>query len=341
MNVNTIGKLFCLTTFGESHGMSIGGVIDGCPSGLIIDNEMITLELEKRKTGNDTVVSARKEPDEVQFVSGLFEGKTTGAPIAFFIKNEDHHSSDYENIKDVFRPSHADYTYYKKYDIRDYRGGGRGSARTLLPCVVAGCIARQILNMNDIVISSSVIRIGNHTSDSGFSADEIKVILAEYKDKNDTVGAVVHCEIHNIPVGLGEPAFYKFHAVLAHAMMSINAAKGFEYGDGFNAASMSGSECNDSFICHDAQIHTDSNHSGGIQGGITNGETVCFNVAFKPIPSVMLSQNTVDVKGNPVVINIKGRHDVCVVPRVLPIVEALTAMVTLDFVLLNKISRLV
>ncbi len=336
MNANTIGKLFCLTTFGESHGQAIGGVIDGCPSGLIIDVDMINRELMKRKPGSNSFVSARKESDEVQFISGLYEGTTTGTPIAFIINNEDSRPSDYENIKDVFRPSHADFTYYKKYGIRDHRGGGRGSARTLLPCVVAGCIARQILNLNDINIVSNVVRIGNHTSEKGFSQEEIADILSYYRAENDTVGAVVHCEIHNVPAGLGEPAFYKFHAVLAHAMMSINAAKGFEYGDGFSSASSSGSECNDAFVCRNGVLGTLTNHSGGVQGGITNGETVTFNVAFKPIPSVMRPQDTVDIHGNATTLNIAGRHDVCVVPRVMPIIEALTAMITLDFVLINK-----
>lgn len=340
MNANTIGKLFCLTTFGESHGQAIGGVIDGCPAGLVIDIDMINRELMKRKPGNNGFVSTRKESDEVQFLSGLYEGTTTGTPIAFIINNEDTRPSDYENIKEVFRPSHADFTYYMKYGIRDHRGGGRGSARTLLPCVVAGCIARQILNLNDIGIISNVVRIGNHTSEKGFSQEEIADILSAYRAKNDTVGAIVHCEIHNVPAGLGEPAFYKFHAVLAHAMMSINAAKGFEYGDGFSSASSTGSESNDTLVCRDGEVGTLTNHSGGVQGGITNGETVTFNVAFKPIPSVMRPQDTVDIHGNAVTLDIAGRHDVCVVPRVMPIIEALTAMVTLDFVMMNKSCRL-
>lgn len=335
MNSNTFGKSFCLTTFGESHGLAIGGVIDGCPSGIEIDNSFIMNELARRKPGQNANMSARKEPDEVEFLSGIFEGKTTGSPIAFIIKNQDAKSSDYENVKDVFRPSHADFTYQMKYGIRDYRGGGRASARTLLPCVVAGAIAKQILEKQDIKIRSCVTRIGKNVSESGFKMSEIEEILSEYKKKNDTVGAIVHCEIHNVPVGLGEPSFNKFHASLANAMMNINAAKGFEIGDGFRSAEMSGIECNDLFINDNGKIRTATNHSGGVQGGITNGENVTFNVAFKPIPTIMQPQKTVDIQGNEIKYSIEGRHDVCVVPRVLPIVEAMAAMVTLDFLLLK------
>ena len=310
-----------MTTFGESHGAAIGGVIDGCPAGILLDKSLIERELSRRKPGQDNTMSARKEPDEVEFLSGLFEGKTTGTPIAFLIRNKDAKTSDYENIKNVFRPSHADFTYQMKYGIRDYAGGGRGSARTLLPCVVAGAIAKQILATQDIEIQSNVIQIG------------------EEREK-DTVGAIVHGTIKNVPVGLGEPAFQKFNAVLAHAMMTINAAKGFEIGEGFKAASMRGSECNDEFIFDGERIRTKTNHSGGVQGGITNGEDVVFRVAFKPIPSVMLPQQTVDIQGNATTLEIQGRHDVCVVPRVLPMVEAMAAMVTLDFILLKKCNKI-
>lgn len=310
-----------MTTFGESHGAAIGGVIDGCPAGVLLDKSLIERELSRRKPGQDNTMSARKEPDEVEFLSGLFEGKTTGTPIAFLIRNKDAKTSDYENIKNVFRPSHADFTYQMKYGIRDYAGGGRGSARTLLPCVVAGAIAKQILATQDIEIQSNVIQIG------------------EEREK-DTVGAIVQGTIKNVPVGLGEPAFQKFNAVLAHAMMTINAAKGFEIGEGFNAASMRGSECNDEFIFDGERIRTKTNHSGGVQGGITNGEDVVFRVAFKPIPSVMFPQQTVDIQGNATTLEIQGRHDVCVVPRVLPMVEAMAAMVTLDFILLKKCNKI-
>ena len=337
MNSNTFGTAFCLTTFGESHGAAIGGVIDGCPAGILLDKSLIENELERRKSGKNNAMSTRKEPDEVEFLSGLFEGKTTGTPIAFLIRNKDAKTSDYENIKNVFRPSHADFTYQEKYGIRDYAGGGRGSARTLLPCVVAGAVAKQILASQGIEIASKVVQIGDEKSE-GFSNDEIERILSRFRDERDTVGAVVCGIIKNVPMGLGEPAFMKFHAVLAQAMMSINAAKGFEIGEGFNAAGMRGSMCNDEFVNDGGRIRTKTNHSGGVQGGITNGEDVVFNVAFKPIPSIMQPQQTVDIQGNPTILEIQGRHDVCVVPRVVPMVEAMAAMVTLDFILLKKMQ---
>ena len=328
-----------MTTFGESHGAAIGGVIDGCPAGILLDKSLIEKELSRRKPGQNVAMSTRKEPDEVEFLSGLFEGKTTGAPIAFIIRNKDAKTSDYENIKDVFRPSHADFTYQEKYGIRDYAGGGRGSARTLLPCVVAGAIAKQILALQGIEVLSDVIQIGEESSD-GFSSEEIKRILSRFREEKDTVGVIVQGIIKNAPVGLGEPAFMKFNAVLAHAMMTINAAKGFEIGEGLHAARMRGSECNDAFINDGGKIRTLTNHSGGVQGGITNGEDVVFRVAFKPIPSLMQSQQTVDIHGNAVTLEIQGRHDVCVVPRVIPIVEAMAAMVTLDFILLKKCNKI-
>ena len=328
-----------MTTFGESHGAAIGGVIDGCPAGILLDKSLIEKELSRRKPGQNAAMSTRKEPDEVEFLSGLFEGKTTGAPIAFIIRNKDAKTSDYENIKDVFRPSHADFTYQEKYGIRDYAGGGRGSARTLLPCVVAGAIAKQILALQGIEVLSDVIQIGEESSD-GFSSEEIERILSRFREEKDTVGVIVQGIIKNAPVGLGEPAFMKFNAVLAHAMMTINAAKGFEIGEGLHAARMRGSECNDAFINDDGKVRTLTNHSGGVQGGITNGEDVVFRVAFKPIPSLMQSQQTVDIHGNAVTLEIQGRHDVCVVPRVIPIVEAMAAMVTLDFILLKKCNKI-
>ena len=339
MNSNTFGTAFCLTTFGESHGAAIGGVIDGCPAGILLDKALIEKELSRRKSGQSNTMSMRKEPDEVEFLSGLYEGKTTGTPIAFIIRNKDAKPSDYENIKDVFRPSHADFTYQMKYGIRDYAGGGRGSARTLLPCVVAGAIAKQILKTQGIEVLSDVIRIGEESSES-FSQEEIERILSRFREEKDTVGAVVQGTIKNVPVGLGEPAFQKFQAVLAHAMMTINAAKGFEIGEGLHAAQMRGSDCNDAFIDDGGKIRTLTNHSGGVQGGITNGEDVVFRVAFKPIPSVMQPQQTVDSQGKATTIEIQGRHDVCVVPRVLPMVEAMAAMVTLDFILLKKCNKI-
>ena len=331
MGANTFGNKFTLTTFGESHGDAIGGVIDGCPSGLLIDFNKIDEELQRRKTGTNSAMSQRKESDKVIFLSGIFEGKTLGTPIAFMVRNEDAKSSDYENIKDIYRPSHADFTYQQKYGIRDYRGGGRGSARTLLPCVVAGSLAKQILSSRNIEIKSFVTQIGEERSDA-FSAEEIVSILNKVKMENDTVGAVVRVEIDNMLVGVGEPHFRKLQAVLAQAMFSINAVKGFEYGEGFHAASMRGSECNDVFINDNGKIRTKTNHSGGIQGGISNGEKIYFNVAFKPIPTIMQAQKTVNVNGDEVIYDIEGRHDVCVVPRVLPVVEAMTAIALVDFI---------
>lgn len=339
MNSNTIGTAYCLTTFGESHGPAIGGVIDGCPAGVSLDKELIERELDKRRGGKNAAMSMRKEPDEVEFLSGLFEGKTTGTPIAFIIRNRDAKTSDYDNLKDVYRPSHGDFTYQEKYGIRDYAGGGRASARTLLPCVVAGAIARQILATQGIEVRSDVIQIGPERSE-GFSTEEIENILTKYREEKDTVGAVIQGVIKNAPVGLGEPAFMKFNAVLAQAMMSINGAKGFEIGEGMHAAAMRGSDCNDLFTFESGKVHTLTNHSGGVQGGITNGEDIVFRVGFKPIPSVMRPQQTVDINGNAKVLEIQGRHDVCVVPRVIPMVEAMAAMVTLDFILLKKCNKI-
>lgn len=329
MGANTFGTNFCLTTFGESHGEAIGGVIDGCPAGLQIDFNMIEEELRRRKTASTSTSSQRKESDKIIFLSGVFEGKTLGTPIAFMVKNEDARPSDYDNIKNVYRPSHADFTYHQKYGIRDYRGGGRSSARALLPCVVAGCLAKQILSSQGIKIHSYVTQIGDVKKDA-FSHEEIQSVLQKVKEERDTVGAVVRVEIDNVPAGIGEPYFRKLQAALAQAMFSINAVKGFEYGEGFNAASMRGSECNDSFINDNGNIRTKTNHSGGIQGGISNGEKIYFNVAFKPIPTIMQPQHTVDLDGNEMFYDIEGRHDVCVVPRVLPIVEAMTAMTIVD-----------
>ena len=332
MGANTFGNKFCLTTFGESHGEAIGGVIDGCPAGLQIDFNMIEEELRRRKTASTSTSSQRKESDKVTFLSGVFEGKTLGTPIAFMVRNEDAKSSDYYNIKNVYRPSHADFTYQQKYGIRDYRGGGRSSARTMLPCVVAGCLAKQILSSQNIEIRSYVTQIGDAKKDT-FSYEEIQSILQKVKEERDSVGAAVRVEIDNVPAGVGDPYFRKLQAVLAQAMFSINAVKGFEYGEGFNAVSMRGSECNDTFVNDNGKIRTKTNHSGGIQGGISNGEKIYFNVAFKPIPTIMQPQQTVDIDGSEIVYEIEGRHDVCVVPRVLPIVEAMTAMAIVDLLL--------
>lgn len=332
MCANTFGKNFCLTTFGESHGTAIGGVIDGCPPGLLIDFDKIDEELKRRKPGTYSFGSQRKESDEVIFLSGIFEGKTLGTPIAFVFKNDDARSSDYDDLRRVLRPSHSDFTYQQKYGIRDHRGGGRSSARALLPCVVAGAIAKQILQKHNVEINSFVTQIGEEKSES-FSYDQIKDILLKIKQENDTVGASIRVEVDGLPAGIGSPYFRKLQSLLAQAMFSINAVKGFEYGDGFRAASMRGSECNDAFINDNGKIRCKTNHSGGIQGGITNGEKVYFNVAFKPIPTLMRPQQTVDVDGNEIIYDVEGRHDVCVVPRVIPIVEAMTAMVVVDLMI--------
>lgn len=330
MGANTFGNKFSLTTFGESHGVAIGGVIDGCPAGISIDFDKIDEELRRRKTSTTSYSSQRKESDSLIFLSGIFEGKTLGTPIAFMVKNEDAKSSDYDALRKVYRPSHADFVYQQKYGLRDHRGGGRSSARALLPCVVAGAIAKQILMTYNIEIKSFVTQIGQLRKDN-ISFDEMRDILEDVKSRSDSVGAAVRVEIDNVPVGIGEPYFRKLQAMLAQAMFSINAVKGFEYGDGFDSASMFGSECNDEFVNENGKIRTKTNHSGGIQGGISNGEKIYFNVAFKPIPTIMRPQQTVDVDGNTVDYLVEGRHDVCVVPRVLPVVEAMTAMVVLDF----------
>lgn len=332
MCANTFGKNFCLTTFGESHGTAIGGVIDGCPPGLLIDFDKIDEELKRRKPGTYSFGSQRKESDEVIFLSGIFEGKTLGTPIAFVFKNDDARSSDYDDLRRVLRPSHSDFTYQQKYGIRDHRGGGRSSARALLPCVVAGAIAKQLLKKYNVEINSFVTQIGEEKSES-FSYDQIKDILLKIKQENDTVGASIRVEVDGLPVGIGSPYFRKLQSLLAQAMFSINAVKGFEYGDGFRSASMRGSECNDAFINDNGKIRCKTNHSGGIQGGITNGEKVYFNVALKPIPTLMRPQQTVDVDGNEIIYDVEGRHDVCVVPRVIPIVEAMTAMVLVDLMI--------
>ena len=318
--MNTIGHIFRLTTFGESHGAAIGGVIDGCPSQLKLDFDFIDSELLRRKTAQSSTASQRKESDRVEWLSGLLDGVTLGTPIAFIVRNEDCKPEDYENLKDVYRPSHADFTYEQKYGLRDWRGGGRASARTTLPMVVAGAIAKQILNEKGIEIYAEVIYIGD---------------VEQAKREGDTVGGIVECRITGVPAGLGEPMFGKFSSELAHAMFSLPAVKGFEIGDGFALAKMKGSEANDTFINKDGKITTLTNHSGGIQGGITNGNDIVFRLAFKPIPSIAQPQQTVNRLGEPCEIVIEGRHDVCALPRALVLVEAMAALVTLDMMLLQ------
>ena len=317
--MNTLGHIFRLTNFGESHGTAIGGVIDGCPSQLKLDFGFIDTELNRRKTAQSTTTSQRKESDRVEWLSGLLDGITLGTPIAFMVRNEDCKPEDYETLKDIYRPSHADFTYEQKYGLRDWRGGGRASARTTLPIVVAGAIAKQILKDKGIIISSEITAMGD---------------AEQARKEGDTVGGIVECRIKGAPAGLGEPMFGKFSAELAHAMFSLPAVKGFEIGDGFALAGMKGSEANDSFINRDGKISTLTNHSGGIQGGITNGNDVVFRVAFKPIPSIAKPQQTVNRAGEPCEIAIEGRHDVCALPRALVLVEALSALVTVDGMML-------
>lgn len=347
---NSFGKLFKLTTFGESHGEAIGGIIDGCPAGLAIDFEAIQFEMNRRKPGQSKIVTQRKEADEVHFLSGIFEGKTTGTPIGFIIKNTDQKSKDYNHNDAVFRPSHADFTYFKKYGIRDFRGGGRTSARETANWVAAGAIAKQFLN--NINIHAYTSSIGNlflvkpyqeldlSKTESNIvrcpDADIAKAMIAKIariKKQGDTIGGTVTCVIKNVPIGLGEPVFDKLHAALGKAMLSINAVKGFEYGSGFCGAQMTGTQHNDLF---NTDGTTKTNLSGGIQGGISNGMDIYFRVAFKPVATILHSQETIDSLGNKVVIQGKGRHDPCVVPRAVPIVEAMAALVLADFYLRNK-----
>ena len=341
-----------LTTFGESHGTAVGGVLDGFPANFFVDFEQINKELERRKTGKFAFSSQRSENDEVEFLSGIFEGKTTGAPIAFIIKNNDAQSADYENIKDIFRPGHADFTYQQKYGIRDYRGGGRASARETAVRVVAGALAKQFLLTKGISVFSYISQIGKvietqHYTELNFEKIEqnliftpdpktAKLMLQEIEDaqKNgDSVGGVVTCIINGVEVGVGEPIFDKLQAHLAFAMMSIPAAKGFDYGCGFDAAKMLGSEHNDSFVAENQIIKTKTNNCGGILGGISTSSDIYFRVAFKPTSSIAKAQQTVDIQRNSRTIEIHGRHDVCIVPRTLPIVEAMAAVTVMDLLI--------
>lgn len=351
---NSFGNLFKLTTFGESHGEAIGGVIDGCPAGLKLNFKVIEAEMQRRKPGQSSIVTQRKEEDEVKFLSGIFEGTTTGTSIGFIIENTNQKSNDYSHIKDIYRPSHADYTYDKKYGIRDYRGGGRSSARETACRVVAGAIAKQLLkNIKITAYVSSVgeLEVKKHYSELDFSeieknpvrcadaemASKMESYIKDIRKQGDTVGGVVNCVIQNVPIGLGEPVFDKLHAELGKAMLSINAVKGFEYGSGFSGTKMKGSEHNDIF---NEDGSTKTNHSGGIQGGISNGEDIYFKVAFKPVATIMQKQETIDTKGNKAEAEGKGRHDPCVVPRAVPIVEAMAALVLADFLLLDKVAKL-
>ncbi len=362
---NTYGTLFKLTTFGESHGAAIGGIIDGCPAGLKIDFDFITLELNRRKPGQSHITTQRKEDDSVKFLSGVFDGTTTGHPIGFLIENTNQNSNDYDQIKDAFRPSHADYTYQQKYGIRDYRGGGRSSARETACRIVGGAIAKLILRYHNVSINAYVSQVGPIKLNKSYqgldlSLTETSIVRCPDEDianqmishietvrkQGDTVGGIVSCVVKGTPVGLGEPVFDKLHAELGKAMLSINAVKGFEYGEGFNSTNFKGSELNDVFISdtqtkNNNKLSTLTNRSGGIQGGISNGEDIYFNVAFKPVATIMQDQQSIDTNGNEIIMKGKGRHDPCVLPRAVPIVESMAALVLVDALLRNKTSKLI
>lgn len=355
---NSFGKLFKITSFGESHGPGVGVVVDGCPAGFDVNLEKIQAELDCRKPGQSRISSQRKESDTFQVLSGLFEGKSTGAPITFFIPNEDQKSKDYDHISNSFRPSHADFSYQAKYGLRDHRGGGRSSARATAGWVAAGALARQLLEKEGIEVRAYVSRVGHLVLTQPYQVLDLQLaksnlvrcpdpeMAAKMEDlidrirlERDTIGGVVSCVCTGVPVGLGEPVFDKLHAELGKAMLTINAVKGFQYGSGFDAAAMRGSEHNDLFYSEGGQIHTRTNHSGGIQGGISNGEDIYFDVAFKPVATLMQSQSSVNESGEQVVVEGKGRHDPCVVPRAVPIVEAMAALVLVDFLLQDRLSK--
>ena len=350
--MNTFGRNYRLTTFGESHGAAIGGVIDGCPAGIEVDLAFIQSELNRRRPGQSALTTARNEPDTVEFLSGLYEGLTTGTPIAFLVRNRDQHSKDYEAMRDLYRPSHADFTYQMKYGIRDPRGGGRSSARTTLAQCVGGALAKLVLRGTGITVRAYTSQVGRIRLDGSYldydlaltetnpvrcpdtgKAAEMEELIRSVKEQGDTVGGIITGVITGAPVGLGEPVFGKLHAALGAAMLSINAAKGFDYGDGFDAPLYFGSEHNDAFCNAGGRIATRTNHSGGIQGGISNGEDIYFRVAFKAVATLLREQQTVDREGRETVIHAKGRHDPCVLPRAVPLVEAMAAMTMLDYLL--------
>ena len=351
---NTFGNIFTLTTFGESHGEAIGGVIDGFPAGINIDLEFIQSELNRRRPGPSHITTGRKEADQVEILSGVFEGKSTGCPIGFIVRNTNQHSQDYENLRNLFRPSHADYTYISKYGIRDHRGGGRSSARITISRCVGGAFAKLALKEKGISIQACTSQVGNmalkrdyHLYDlskaeenivrcpDAEKAKEMEELIAQVKAEGDTIGGTITCVIKGCPAGLGEPEFSKLSAQLGAAMLSINAAKGFEYGEGFEGLTMKGCEQNDVFTNEQGRITTETNHSGGIQGGISNGQDIYFRVAFKPVATLLQEQKTVNLEGEKTSIQVHGRHDPCVLPRAVPIVEAMASMVILDNYLLN------
>jgi chorismate synthase len=357
--MNTIGRVFRLTSYGESHGGAIGGVIDGCPAGLKIDLEFIQRELDRRKPGQSHITTQRAEGDKVEFLSGIFEGYTMGTPIGFMIKNQDQHSADYNDLKNVYRPSHADYTYDQKYGRRDHRGGGRSSARETIARVVAGAIAKILLLESGIKIHGYVSQVGLIRLDKPYQELDLNLTesnivrcpdpetaqkmihrIEEAGRDHDTVGGVVSGIVTGVPSGWGEPVFNKLHADLGHAMLGINAVKGFEYGSGFAGTELSGSEHNDVFIKTEGQVTTITNHSGGIQGGISNGQDIYWRVAFKPIATLLKEQQTINKEEQQTTINPKGRHDPCVLPRAVPIVEAMAAIVLADHLLLSRLSKI-
>jgi len=356
---NTIGNIFRLTSFGESHGKGIGGVIDGYPAGINIELDFIQKELNRRRPGQSVLTTARKEADQVEILSGVFDGVSTGTPIGFIVWNENQHSADYSNMKDVFRPSHADFTYQEKYGIRDYRGGGRSSARETISRVVAGALAKLALKQLGVNVQAYTSKVGDISLEDDYTlydiekaeentvrcpdaakAQAMEELILKVKSAGDTIGGVITCVIKHCPIGIGEPVFGKLHAALGNAMLSINAAKGFDYGSGFAGTEQRGSEQNDVFYNEDGHISTRTNHSGGIQGGISNGQDIYFRVAFKPIATLLQEQQTVDTAGNETTLAAKGRHDPCVLPRAVPIVEAMAAMTILDYYLLAKTTRL-
>jgi chorismate synthase len=358
MGGNIFGRLFRITTFGESHGPAIGVIIDGCPAGITVDVDFIQSELDRRRPGQSRIVTQRDEDDHFEILSGVFENKTTGTPICFILRNKDQKSRDYDQMADKYRPSHADYTYQIKYGIRDYKGGGRSSARETAARVAAGAIAKQFLAHYNIKIIAHVSQVGHISAPSVAipnpliieqnpvrcadpdTAVKMESYIKEIRKSGDTVGGKVSCLITGCPPGLGSPVFDKIHADLAKAMMGINAVKGFEYGSGFDSVSMKGSEHNDAFYTEDGEVRTRTNFSGGIQGGITNGMPMYFNVAFKPVATIPQNQETIDTDGNQATIIGKGRHDPCVVPRAVPIVEAMAALVIADHILIDRSARI-
>lgn len=357
--MNTFGNIFTLTTFGESHGEAIGGVVDGMPAGIAINVDFIQSELNRRRPGQSSITTSRQEGDVVELLSGVFEGRSTGCPIGFIVRNTNQHSQDYENMRQLYRPSHADYTYATKYGNRDHRGGGRSSARITISRVVAGALAKLALRQLNISVQAYTSQVGHIQLDKDYQkydlsltetnivrcpdpikAEEMIQLISQLRAEGDTIGGVITCVVKGCPPGLGEPEFGKLHAALGSAMLGINAVKGFEYGEGFDGVTTRGSEQNDVFVNINGKVETLTNHSGGIQGGISNGQNIYFRVAFKPVATLLREQDTIDIYGNATKLTAKGRHDPCVLPRAVPVVEAMAAMTILDYYLLNKSTKL-